>query len=334
MQVPINALWTSKSGSVAAEDVRPYLAPGVSLTVGLEPEADTARYRSLTALVAGRPSDRLLDAPALKHVIVPWAGVPAALRAQLLARPHLSLHNSHYNAPLVAQHALALVLACACRLVEADAHLRRGDWCPRYQRGFKSLALPGKRALLLGYGAIGQEVGRGLKALGMTVTALRRHSGEKSGEEGEVVERTFAPPQLHEALKGADVIVASLPETAETKDLLDANAFAAIKEGAILVNVGRGSAVVQEALYEALRGGRLFAAGLDVWWRYPENEAARAATRPADLPFWDLPNLIMSPHRANEMKDEHLLRYQDVAETLAALARGEPRNRVDPARGY
>jgi phosphoglycerate dehydrogenase-like enzyme len=103
----------------------------------------------------------------------------------------------------------------------------------------------------------------------------------------------------------------------------------------VLVNVGRGPIVDEAALYAALRDGTLYAAGLDVWYNYPADEAARAHTPPSDYPFHELDNVVMSPHRAGSSVETEALRMVHLARLLNAAARGEPMpNRVDLEAGY
>ncbi len=328
--MPLTVLWSSRFSAAHAHGLIPLLSPDITLLI--EPDRDklTPYLNGIDMLIDGQPSEALLDAPRLKHVLVPWAGIPPEVRQGVLKRPHLRLYNSHYNAAFVAYHAVALLLACACRLVEADRALRRGDWGPRYDQEFSSLLLPGKTCLLLGYGAIGQEAARLLRGLGLKLTALKRTATSPDAW----LDAIFTPPQLHEALAGTDAVVISLPHTAATEGLLDARAFAAMRPGSILVNVGRGPVIDQHALYAALTGGTLLAAGLDAWWRYPESEADRGHTFPADAPLHELPNVVLSPHRANAVREETATLLRDIAATLNTLARGEERNLVDPQQGY
>lgn len=322
---PLRVLWRA-----APPDPHPTsddLPPGCELVV----ESDEARalehLDAIDVLIDGRPGP-LLDGARLAHVVVPWAGFPPSLRGALLERPHLKAHNAHYNAPFVAQHALALLLAAAHRLVPIDAALRRGDWGDR-ERPERSRHLAGGEALLLGFGAIGRHLAPMLRGLGMRVTALRRRPGT---EEAGV--RLIGPSELPAALAAADALLVSLPGTPATAGLLDREALARLKPGALVVNVGRGTVIDEDALYDALASGRLAGAGLDVWWRYPEGADARAATAPATRPFWELPNVVLSPHRADATDASERARVADVCATLWAIAEGRGRSGVDVEAGY
>lgn len=326
-RAPLAVLWRSRLADDIARASAPELAD-LALEVVTDPDEAAARMDGVEVLVDGRPDGRLLDGPALRRVVVPYAGIAAELREEVRARPHLKLHNSHFNAPFVAQHAVALLLACANRVGEADRALRRGDWGPRYDDAFLNVQLSGKRALLVGYGAIGRELEPRLRGLGMEVAALRRQPDPAAPLPQFGIERAA------EAFAAADVAVVSLPGTPATEGLIGPELLAAMPDGALLVNVGRGSVIDARALYDALREGRLAGAGLDVWWRYPESDEARAATPPADPPLHELPNVVASPHRANQVAGWEEASFRDVLETLRALRRGEERNLVDAARGY
>ncbi len=289
-------------------------------------EALAAVKDGASVLVGEDPGPEILDREELRHLIVPWAGVAPDLRKAMLERTHLTLANSHFNASFVAQHAVAMLLACSNRLLEAHEALRDGDWGEQGNKGsLFSLDLHGKRALLLGYGAIGKEIERRLEGFGMEIYAVRR------SPQGE---REYGMDDLPRALREAHAIMVSLPLTPETKGLLGREMLATVRDDAILVNVGRGPVIDQWALYEALRDRRLAGAGLDVWWNYPEGERDRRSTLPADAPFWELPNVLLSPHRADVVGEWREAVVADVLLSLEAYARGEVRNRVDPDLGY
>lgn len=308
--------------------LRESLHPDVFLTIGPELSPGT----DVQILVAGRPGRELLAAcPDLRALIIPWAGVPEATRRLMLQYPHVAVHNLHHNALPVAEHALALLLAAAKFVVPMDRALRAGDWTVRY-RANPSVVLAGKRALILGFGAIGRQLARLCLGLGMRVAAVRRTSEAPSQVDDVAVSTVGAFPRL---LPEADVLLICLPHTGETTGLVGRQALSLLRPTAILVNVGRGPVVDQAALYEALRDHRLYAAGLDVWYNYPADEAARSKTAPSEYPFHELDNVVLSPHRAGGSTETERLRMTHLAELLNAAARGEPMpNRVDLSAGY
>ena len=284
-------------------------------------------------LVAGRPEDEHLAAsPNLHTLIIPWAGLPDVTKGRLSEYPALAVHNLHHNAVMTAEMALALLLAAAKFVVPFDRRLRLHDWRQRYAPS-PSIYLAGKTALVLGYGNIGQRVGVALHALGMRVLGVRRNPDAPllPGIPGEV----FSYRRLDDLLPQAHVLMVCVPLTDETRDQLGERELNLLPRGALLVNVGRGAVIDQAALYHALKDGRLAAAGLDVWYNYPHSTEERTHTPPADYPFHELDNVVLSPHRAGLGEEIEVLRMEHLAESLNAAARGEPLpNPVDIEAGY
>jgi phosphoglycerate dehydrogenase-like enzyme len=306
------------------------LLPSVRLTLG----ADLPSPAEFHLLVAGRPERTHLAASQnLRAVIVPWSGIPEPTSELMHEFPRIALHNLHHNALPVAEQAIALLLAASKFLVPMDRSLRSGDWRPRYGPN-PSLLLDGRGALVVGFGAIGQKVARLCLGLGMRVRAVSRRASAEHVEPADGV-LVADVHQLHDLLPLAQALILCLPLTPETTGIIGERELNLLPPGAVLVNVGRGPTVDEAALYRALRDGRLLAAGLDVWYNYPPDEAARSCTMPSDYPFHELPNVVMSPHRAGGSTDTERLRMDHLAELLNAAARGEPMpNKVDLATGY
>jgi phosphoglycerate dehydrogenase-like enzyme len=282
-------------------------------------------------VVAGRPQREHLEASArLQAVIVPWAGIPTETRALLRDFEHVTLHNLHHNAPPVAELALTLLLAAAKFVVPFDRALRHHDWRPRYDPS-PAMLLEGKTALILGYGAIGQRVARACRGFGMEVLATRRHV-RGTEEEGVSI---YPSGALHDLLPRADALLVTLPLTPATEGMIGARELALLPPGAVLVNVGRGPIVAEQTLYEALRARRLRAAGLDVWYNYPDSEESRTQTAPATYDFAALDNVVLSPHRGGATEATTSLRMEALAQLINAAAGGEVMpNRVDLEAGY
>lgn len=320
----MKVIWLDDKSSEFAAGLTP--PEGVEIRFMQPAEAEEQRDWA-EVLVAGNPSEALLDGSNLRRVIVPWAGIGRALREGAVKRPHLTVHNSHYNGEMVAQHALALLLACSNRIVEADRAMREGDWGNDVESSHLGVQLSGKVALLLGYGSIGKALQPLLEALGMEVRAYRRRPDE------DAVIRQYGEDELNAALSEADAVLVSLPNTPATEGLLGEAELALLKPRAVLVNVGRGPVIDEEALYRTLAEGRILGAGIDVWYRYPKGDQ-RTGVFPSEFPFHELGNVVMSPHRGNDVQDWQLAAAQDVMRTLGALAEGEERYVVDLESGY
>jgi phosphoglycerate dehydrogenase-like enzyme len=176
--------------------------------------------------------------------------------------------------------------------------------------------------LILGLGEIGTEVARLAKAFGMRTIGINRRGVSDS----EHVDEVRASEHLHQVLARADALVITLPLTAETAGMLDAQAIARIKPGAILINVGRGEVLEEPALVKALSEHRLRGALLDVFATEP---------LPSDSPLWDLPNVLVSPHTAALSLHENERIVGLFVDNLRRYLRGEELlSRVDTSLFY
>ena len=280
-------------------------------------------------LIDGTPSREFVEAsPHLKSIIIPWAGLPKSTRELMLEFPQITVHNLHHNAGATAEMALALLFAAAKFIIPMDQSMRQGNWTPRYETN-PSISLEGKTALILGYGSIGGHVGRVLKAMGLRVIGIRRTP--KPDDAAEV----YGLDELQHLLPETDILMVTAPGTPDTEGLIGAKELALMPKGGILTNVGRGPIVDQKALYEALKSGHLYAAGMDVWYNYPTDKESRASTLPADYPFHELDNFVLSPHRGGGTRETELIRMDALAQSLNAAACGKPvPNKVDLIAGY
>jgi phosphoglycerate dehydrogenase-like enzyme len=285
-------------------------------------------------LINGDPRrEDLTASPALRHVIMPWAGVSPRLRELLKEFPSISLHNSHHNAVTTGEMAVALLMAAARQIPPVDRKMHQLDWSPREHSDQINYVLWGQTALILGFGAIGQHVGGVCQALGMEVVGIRRDATKpiEPGLKAEV----YTPDKLNQVLPRTNVLIITMPHTDETMGMIGREQFALMPDDSLLVNVGRGAVVDQFALYEALTNGKLRAAGIDVWYHYPAHGVQ--SCQPADAPLHELENVVMSPHRGGAGgtgQAEHL-RAREMAKMLNAAARGEAMpNRVNLDLGY
>ncbi|MCX7799277.1 MAG: 2-hydroxyacid dehydrogenase [Fimbriimonadales bacterium] len=263
--------------------------------------------------------------PRLRAVVVPWAGPSRELIQEVRSTPGLSLHNLHHNAGATAEMAVALLLAVAKSVVPRDRALRQGDWGHR-GRAASARLLQGGTALVLGYGAIGRRIARICRALGMRVAAVRRR---RLPDDPQWV---HGVGELGRLLRSADAVLCSLPLTPETEGLMGERELAALPPHAIVVNVGRGPVFDESALYRALAEGRIWGAGLDVWWNYPPGGDRGA---PSSLPFHELENVAMTPHCGGWAEGIDTHRFRELARLLRRLSAGDwTANQVDLERGY
>ena len=255
--------------------------------------------------------DLVLAAPDLRWVQAFSAGTDLHVYRDMLARGLLLTSAARASAPTVAQTAVAGLLALARGFPRIVAAQRRREWRP-LSRDAEPRDLAGQTALVVGTGPIGQEIGRLCRALGLRAVGVRRNAAAGVPPGFDAV-RGFA--DLSESLPRADWLVLACPLTATTRGLIDAEALALLPPGAHLVNVARGGVAVEADLLAALESGRLAGAFLDVFTAEP---------LPPDSPFWDLPNVIVSPHSA-AASDGLAERVAAVfCENLGRWRRGEP----------
>lgn len=274
------------------------------------------------------PGKFLRETVDLKYFVIPFAGIPQKNRSVLEGYPDITVINSHFNSRFVAEHGWALLLASAKKIVYSHEKLKMGDWTPRYDFQH-SQSLEGKTLLLLGYGHLGKEIARFARTFDMRVEAIKRTPSQESS-----LDFLGTLKDLHSRLPLADFIMVLLPMTDETTNFLDREEFSLMKDGVILINIGRGEVINEEALYDALEKGKLGGVALDTWWIYPESEEGYGNTMPSNYLFHLHDNVIFSPHRSAHVEIRESTRMRSVANILNSIYRGEPVKTVDINRGY
>ena len=269
------------------------LGPGTPLLLGRDGQVTRGSVPALAEAGAVRicwaSADLYIDGhinPFLDHALAArpdWlqagsAGVDNPRLAKLNAAG-VRLTTNDAMAPSIAELVMAGVLDHFQRGPERRAIQRSHRWT---QQPFREIAR--SRWLILGFGAIGREVGRRARAFGAHVTGVRRSGGEDGA-----ADRMITPDALPPALADADVVVLCVPLTEATRHMADRGFFAAMKPGAVIVNVGRGGLLDEAALIEALDGGALGHAVLDVVAREPLGP---------DSPLWDHPGIALTCHVA------------------------------------
>jgi D-2-hydroxyacid dehydrogenase (NADP+) len=240
-------------------------------------------------VVSGLWRNELLAAsPKLRFVQSISAGTDQYDKAQFAARGVRLASAQGANERAVAEHALALILALKRHLHLGRDAQRDRRWRPMISDPLaREQEIGGTRALVVGFGRIGQRVGRLLKAFDCHVTGLRRQAVPAPGAADDV--RPIS--QLSSALADADIVILTCPLTPETTGLIDRGALARMKRSAILINVARGKVVDEAALIAALQAGAIAGAGLDVTVEEP---------LPAVSPLWTMPQVVITPHSAGE----------------------------------
>lgn len=275
--------------------------------------------------------------PNLRWVQFHRAGLDRWLEEPLLRKPGLVFTSlSGAAAPQIAEYVLMMLLGLGHRLPDMLEAQRQADWPRERSKRFSPRELRGSTVGIVGYGSIGREIARLLAAFGVTILATKRNLMSLQADgyqaaglgdpDGGLVRRFYPPQALRSMLKECHFVVITLPLTPETHGLFGAEAIAAMKPGAFLVDVSRGGILNHTALAAALRERKLAGAALDV---YPEEPL------PADSPLWKIPNLIITPHIAGNSPHYDARAADLFAENLERYLRGEPLlNQVHLEVGY
>jgi phosphoglycerate dehydrogenase-like enzyme len=255
-------------------------------------------------------------APRLRWIQSISAGVEDLAFPELRAHGVVLTNAAGVYDPGLAESVLGFLLAFSARIVE-DARLSAGDWPSE-----RIALLRGTTVLIVGAGSIGTETGRLLRSVGMRVRGVARTA--RSADD--VFESIVGPEALEAELAVADHVVNVLPITPATRRTFGSVQFAAMKPTAPFVNIGRGATVDEPALIQALRGGVIAGAGLDVF----EDEPL-----PAENPLWRMPNVLVSPHRAGDHEGWEADVVALFVDNLRRFVGSEPlRNVVDVELGY
>jgi phosphoglycerate dehydrogenase-like enzyme len=260
----------------------------------------------------------------LRWVQSPATGVGGMLGPELVASPIVVTSARGVRARAIAEHVLGVTIALARQLPLVLRRQAAHVWAlDEIEAGGAVRTLAGARMAIVGLGAIGREVARMASPFGMTISAIRKRV-DLPLPAG--VDEVLPPERLFDLLARTDVVVLSAPLTSETTRLIGVEALRRIRRGAFLVNVGRGKLIDDGAVIEALRDGRLGGAALDVFSKEPLDH---------DSPYWDLPNVIVTPHIAGTMEDYWTPLVALFAENLRRFDAGQPLvNLVDKSAGY
>ena len=258
------------------------------------------------------PFDVATVAPRLRWVQALAAGV-AHLESAGLRGAGIRLTNaSGANATSIAEFVFARILGEFKQTRRLDATQQRRQWRPVFGD-----EIAGKTVGLIGFGPINQAVARRARAFELEVIVVRR-----SAARTDLADEVLGPDGLHDMLGRCDIVVAAVPESPETHQLFDSAALAAMRDGSMFVNVGRGSLVDEPALLDALLSGKLRAAAVDVTTVEPLPEAS---------PLWDAPNIYISAHCSTEPTRFFESAHRVFADNIARYLANQPLlNEISP----
>lgn len=262
-------------------------------------------------------------APRLRWLQATSAGIGQFVRRHDLARTMpktVFTTASGVHARPLAEFCMLAVLAFSRGLLTMVDAQRRRHW-----ERFAGTDLEGRTLLVYGLGAIGEEVARLARGLGLAVVGIKRMpEGADAATLG--VDEVHPPKALPQLLPRADVLVLCAPHTSETEGVIGREELALLPRGAILVNIARGALVDEPALLDALASGHLGGAALDVFAEEPLRE---------DSPFWGIPNVLVSPHSASTSDRENRRITDLFCENLRRFLAGEALlNVLDVERMY
>ena len=266
--------------------------------------------------------ENLRHAAALRWYCCPFAGVenygdPALWPPQ----PCLFTNSAGAYGLTISEHIVMVLLMLLRRMPEYQADLARRAWT--FHTPIRSVH--GLRVTLLGTGDIGVHTARSLGAMGALVRGVRRNPDKPTDP---AFREVWPVSDLDRLLPETDALILALPSTASTRGILSRERLALLPAGAYLVNVGRGSAIDQEALMDALNSGHLAGAALDVMVPEP---------LPPDHPLWETKNLLLTPHCSGNTSLDYTKGkiVEMFLDNLARYAAGEPlRHLVDRREGY
>ena len=288
----------------------------VQLSDALQGQGEREQFEQADVIVGIRLNAHMPKPSKLRLYHAPAAGVDAIDPSVLPAASSLCNCFGHEDA--IAEYVMAALLMRHVPLARADADLRAQRWtywagtagALRTELGAQTLGV-------IGLGHIGRTVAQRAKAFGMRV-----HACNRSAITDPAVDRLWPLDQLHEFMATADALVVTLPLTEGTRGLIDAQALSAMRAQAVLINVGRGPVIDEQALFDALKQRRIGGAVIDTWYQYPDPAQAQCA--PSRLDFASLDNLVMTPHMSGWTEGTVRRRQQTLADNIMRLAQGQP----------
>lgn len=294
-------------------------------------------WESTQALLTTRALPEAEQAPNLDWVQLLSAGIERVRDAAILRKDGLAVTTlSGGNTPQTAEHAITMMLALGHRLPGLIKQQNSGSWPTDKSERFTPVELRHATVGIVGYGSVGREIARLLQLLDVQVLATKvdlKQLGEtgyvRTGigdATGEIPKRIYPAPALKSMFKECDYVVVCAPLTAQSQGMIGKDQLEALKPGAFLVDVSAGGVVDDEALISALKSEKIAGAALDV---FPEEPLA------ADSPFWEMSNVIISPHTA-DLSPHFERRALDLyCENLQRYLKGKPLlNQVNWERGY
>ncbi len=323
--------------TIVTDKIKNYLLENVNPKVELifpekiEEENLISLSKDAEIIVAPRFLEKILsNSPKVKLVQIPWIGVQN-LTEIVKKYPNVLLANNHGNAKSAAQYSVAMLLCLANNLMQSHKMLKDGKWENRLDLHFSN-NFEDKIVGVVGTGAIGNFAAEMLKPFAKEIYGLKR---TKPNVGNPNFYKIFTSEHKEEFFKKVDSVIVTLPLTEKTKDFVGKNELQLLGKEGFIVNVGRGEVINEEALFSALKEKIICGAGIDVWYNYRIEKDEEGKSYPFKLPFHELENILMSPHRAGPTKDKPHY-WKDVVENFNRLVKGRTDllNLVNLEEGY
>jgi phosphoglycerate dehydrogenase-like enzyme len=267
---------------------------------------------------------QFVAAKKLRWIHSPAAAVHQLMFPELIQSNVLLTNSTGIHGPVVAEHAIAVLLALAKRLPQAMQYQAKRRWSQDqlWHEQPRPREVAETTVAVIGMGGIGREFTTRAKALGMRVLAVRENPAKGTGG----ADAVYSPAEIDSVLPKADYVLLCTPVTPATTSLINATRLSKMKPDAYLINVGRGPLIDEAALLQSLQERRIAGAALDVFNEEP---------LPADSPFWSLDNLLITPHTAAVTERLWERHYKLIVENLNRFLAGQPLlNQVDKKLGY
>ena len=229
--------------------------------------------------------------------------------------------NSYHHEAPIAEWVMAVAVVLDHNLFASERSFRNGDWSAWPSRHGSYRELYGRTFGIIGYGAIGKRVARLANAFDMKVIAAGRRAETAKEAEADGVEYDSGSEAMDRVLSESDFVLVSTSLIDVTLGLIGEREIGLMREDAYLINPARGHIVDEKALYDALVSNSIAGAAIDTWYEYPVSSDDQP--RPSKYPFWELDNIIMTPHHSGATFGTRDRRAETVAANIDRLARGE-----------
>jgi len=289
--------------------------PGLEILAPATPEEIRQMAQRADIMVANPPlaKNYINEAKNVAWMQSTYAGVDA-MNADSLRKDYILTNVRNVYGPALAEYTLTYILAYRKEVAENRAYQKEHVWKQR-----RTEMVSGQTLCVVGAGSIGKDIAKLAKAFGMRTVGYRTKK-----EPVEHFDEIYVGDELTRCMAESDYVVSVLPNTKHTDDVFNADTFAAMKPTAVFINLGRGNAVVETDLIEAIRSKKLARAVLDVFREEP---------LPTDSPLWSVENIHITPHMAGYIFSEK--EFEIFEENYRRFCAGEPlMYQVDFAKGY